>query len=85
MPHIVRLGDTSTHGGTVTSASPDVRAEGKFVARLGDTFLCPAHGARVIASASAGRRANGRGIARHGDSDSCGATLISGATTTSAA
>ena len=56
---IVRLGDTSTHGGEVTGASPDVYAEGSPVARLGDPFSCPIHGTVSIESASDDVFANG--------------------------
>lgn len=75
---ISRLGDTSTHGGSVTSASPDVYCNGIRVARESDSFSCPIHGSQTIASGSSTVFANGREVARIGDPITCGATLSSG-------
>lgn len=76
-PAIVRLGDTGSHGGVVSTASPDVEARGERVARVGDTYDCPVHGPNPIVEGSAGVTANGQPVARHGDATSCGATLVS--------
>lgn len=75
---VCRLGDTSSHGGAVASASPDTYCNGIRVARLGDSFACPLHGLQTIASASTTVFVNNRGVARIGDSISCGAVLSSG-------
>lgn len=77
MPRVCRLGDTSSHGGAVTSASPNVFVNSIAVARLNDTFSCPIHGAQTIVSASGTVFANNRGVARLGDAISCGAVLTS--------
>lgn len=45
MPAIAHLGDTTTHFGTVVTASADVTAEGRGVARIGDWVYCPKRGA----------------------------------------
>lgn len=82
MPRIIRLGDTGSHGGLVTTASPDVLAEGIRVARVGDIYDCPEHGPKPITSGSPNVTANGQPIARVGDITACGATLIGGAPVT---
>lgn len=83
MPLIVCLGDTGSHGGHVTTASPDVTAEGQCVARVGDTYECPIHGPNPITTGSPNVTANGQAVARDGDETACGAILQSGATATS--
>jgi uncharacterized Zn-binding protein involved in type VI secretion len=35
---VIRLGDPGSHGGTVTTGSPDTTANGIPVARVGDTL-----------------------------------------------
>lgn len=82
MPAVARLGDTSTHGGAIASASPNVYCNGIRVARLGDSFICPIHGPQSITSASSTVFVNGIGVARIGDSISCGATISSGSSDT---
>lgn len=82
MPRIIRLGDTGSHGGSVTTASPDVWVEGQRVARVGDTYSCPEHGPNPIATGSPNTTANGQAVARVGDTTSCGATLMGGAPAT---
>lgn len=79
MPKVIRLGDTSDHGGAVVTASADYKSEGIFVARVGDTFACPLHGPNPIAEGSPQHLNNGKRVARHGDHTSCGAALIASA------
>lgn len=79
MPLIVRLGDSSTHGGAVISSASKWRCEGPLIARLGDMFNCPLHGINPIASGSGKHICEGAPIARQGDVTACGASLISGA------
>lgn len=81
---LIRLGDAGSHGGTVTTASPDVFANGARVARVGDTYSCPIHGANAIATGSSNVTVNGLAVARVGDTTACGATLLGGAATTEA-
>lgn len=78
--NVVRLGDTSSHGGTVISASTNVKANKIGVARDGDLHSCPIpnHGITSISAALSKSKANGRKIAVVGDSVGCGATLTSG-------
>jgi len=79
MPLIVRLGDTSTHGGSVISSAANWRCEGALIARKGDRFDCPIHGLNAISGGSSNWKCEGADIARDGDSTACGASLISGA------
>lgn len=75
MAKVARLGDEISHGGNITSASPNTWANGIKVARLNDTVHCNIHGDQTITSASTKAFANTRGIARLGDSISCGAVI----------
>ena len=79
MPLIVRLGDTSSHGGSVVSSASKWKCEGALIARKGDTLDCPLHGPNPIVEGSAKWKCEGADIARHGDATACGASLISGA------
>jgi uncharacterized Zn-binding protein involved in type VI secretion len=81
---IVRLGDTSSHGGTIITASSNLKAEGKFVARIGDLHQCPilGHGTTAIVTGSSKTINGGKGVARNGDTAACGAVLIASATKT---
>lgn len=74
-PFIV-LGDTSSHGGSVQSATTGFTVNGVAVAGEGDTFGCPLHGTVEIKAARRGMRANGKTPARDRDTTSCGASLI---------
>lgn len=74
-PFIV-LGDTSSHGGSVQSATTGFTVNGVAVAGQGDIFECPLHGTVAIQAAGRGMRANGKTPARDGDTASCGASLV---------
>lgn len=79
MPAKARLGDPSSHGGTIISASGDVRVNGIGVARTGDMHSCPQKGHGVTALSSGSHiKGNGRPVIRVGDSAGCGATITSG-------
>lgn len=82
MPLVVRLGDTSTHGGTVITSAAKSVFEGKLGARIGDILACPIHGPNPIVEGSPNTICEGKELARHGDHTACGAALISGATRT---
>lgn len=79
MPLIIRLGDTSDHGGEVITSCQKYRFEGALAARKGDLFDCPIHGVNPIVEGSAKYSFEGAPVARQGDHTACGATLISGA------
>lgn len=81
MPLVVRDGDTSSYGGSVSAGQAKWEAEGKAIARKGDILNCPIHGPNPIIEGSAKWECPaGHPVARHGDATACGATLVSGAT-----
>lgn len=82
MPLIIRLGDTSTHGGAMVTSSSKSPAEGPNVCRIGDILECPVHGPNPVVEGSPDSLCEGPRIARQGDHTACGAALISGATRT---
>lgn len=79
MPLIVRLGDTSDHGGEVVTSASKWEAEGKLIARKTDILRCPIHGDQPIVEGSEVWECEGQPIARDGDLAACGARLVSGA------
>ncbi|GJI92765.1 PAAR domain-containing protein [Duganella hordei] len=75
---VVRLGDKTTHGGTVVSAQPTFKVLGKAVAVEGDLTACPqCKGTFPIQTAGSERHHNGRAVAYNDDKATCGARLIS--------
>lgn len=76
---LIRLGDSTSHGGKVVGASGHTDSDGKQVARVGDAVTCPrkGHGTNSIASGDPTLLIDGKPAARHGDTTACGATLIS--------
>lgn len=85
MAAVARIGDSLSHGGSITGGSPDVTVAGAQVARIGDAAQCAIHGTVTITSGSAVATADRQAIARVGDTCSCGATITSGASSVSAA
>lgn len=75
-----RLGDISSHGGTVVSAAKRTLADGQPAARMGDLHSCPIpfHGVTRICTGSAKTLIEGRPAARMGDVAGCGAVIVSG-------
>lgn len=80
MPLLIRLGDTSDHGGAVITSATKTTYEDKLVARKGDTFECPIHGPNPIIEGSGKQIVEGQPVARQGDHTACGAALISSCT-----
>jgi uncharacterized Zn-binding protein involved in type VI secretion len=78
MKGIIRLGDSTSHGGTVTSASSRFMVDCKPVALLGDTCSCPitGHGSPTIVEGDPDFLLDGKPVAFQGHKTSCGATLI---------
>ena len=74
----IRLGDPTSHGGEVVSASSTTTFYGKAVACVGDRVSCPrpGHDNCVIVEGSTTLRINGKAIALDGDKTSCGAVLL---------
>lgn len=80
MPNVIRLGDSTSHGGQVVQSSAShITMLGKLVALVGDKCICPIYGHQncTIVSGNGRHVVNGKAVAYHGDKTSCGATLIS--------
>ncbi|SFN16120.1 Zn-binding Pro-Ala-Ala-Arg (PAAR) domain-containing protein, incolved in TypeVI secretion [Formivibrio citricus] len=79
MKRVIRLGDPTSHGGVVVSASPLTPVFGVPVARLGDMVSCPipGHGTCPIVEGDASWIVDGRPVALEGHKTACGAGLIS--------
>lgn len=80
MSKFIRLGDSTDHGGKVTSASNKMRIRGRFVARKGDQVWCPKHpDVRPNRIIEGDRKTTDGGIAvaREGHCATCGCRLIS--------
>ncbi len=80
MRNVIRLGDATSHGGKVVSASAShFRVHGVPVACVGDTCSCPipGHSDCTITTGSSHHLINGKQLAFDGDNLSCGAKLIS--------
>jgi uncharacterized Zn-binding protein involved in type VI secretion len=82
MRNVIRLGDTTSHGGKVVSTrATNFKVDGVSVACIGDSCSCPVpgHNGCTIATGSEHHRVNGRAIAFNGDKTSCGALLVASA------
>lgn len=79
---IVRLGDKTTHGGVVVTASPIHTLRGIGIARMGDMVACPVpgHGTNPIVEGCSVFTIGGRSVALHGHKTACGCSLIASLT-----
>lgn len=79
MRGVIRLGDPTTHGGRVISASPQTIIKGKPVARVGDLVSCPiqGHGVNPIIEGEANFQDQHKAVALQGHKTACGCSLIS--------
>ena len=86
MPPIIRLGDTSSHGGTIITASAkNLAANGIAVAVSQDLHACPLPGHGVTPVSSTARTtSNGRPVLTNGCVAGCGAVMNGGSATVSA-
>ncbi|EMH4161605.1 PAAR domain-containing protein [Pluralibacter gergoviae] len=77
----VLLGDKTTHGGTVISASSTMQVHGKVVALLGDMVACPLpfHGTNPIIEGSSEWISDGKPVVVDGCKCQCGCQVISSA------
>ncbi|OYO27798.1 PAAR domain-containing protein [Janthinobacterium sp. PC23-8] len=74
---VIRLGDKTDHGGTVSSASSSTTVMGVTAALAGDMTVCPkCKGSFPIQADGAGARHQGQPYAYDGDKTACGAKLI---------
>lgn len=73
----VVLGDATSHGGNVISASSTFEIEGRNAALLNDVVTCPEHGNnRIIECDIAAYEEDGRGIVLHGCKTECGSVVM---------
>lgn len=79
MKRVIRLGDSTSHGGVVVSATSALDVMGRPVARLGDQCTCPqrGHSNCVIVEGDPEWLIDGVPVALEGHRTSCGAVLIS--------
>ncbi|SUB81670.1 PAAR domain-containing protein [Pragia fontium] len=86
MRHLICLGDKTSHGGEVISASSTIKIKGITVALVGDLVSCPisGHGITAILPDSCSIQMAGQQVALQGFQAGCGCTLIAGQSTTSA-
>ncbi len=77
-----RLGDATSHGGTIITGALSVSVDGRPLARMGDLHACPLHGLNPIVSGSPDTLTEGKPNARLGDVTACGAVIISASPTT---
>ena len=75
---VARVGDQGSHGGVITTGSPNRTFNGLACARVGDTYACLLHGDNPITTGSPDWTANGKAIARVGSLTQCGAVIITG-------
>ncbi|MGQ8775423.1 PAAR domain-containing protein [Serratia sp. NA_112.1] len=79
MQPAARIGDAISHGGAITSGSPNVFINGIPAGVVGiSVAACSLHGASVVASGSGTVFINGSPAARLGDTTSCGASITCG-------
>lgn len=76
---IIRIGDKTTHGGSVLTGSGTMKFGGVGVARKGDNVSCPkdGHGATTIVEGNPNYLDQGAPVAFQGHKCGCGCTLIS--------
>jgi uncharacterized Zn-binding protein involved in type VI secretion len=86
MALIVRLGDVSSHGGTIITCSAVTKTEGILTSRVGDLHSCPipGHGITPIIKGSGNFKTEGKITAVYGSKVGCGATVYSAATVSNA-
>ncbi len=76
---VARTGDSSTHGGIITTGASHTTVEGQNVATVGSILHCPIHGAQQITTGSQIWKVEGQPVARSGSVAACGAVIIGGA------
>jgi uncharacterized Zn-binding protein involved in type VI secretion len=77
MKGIIRLGDKTSSGGVVLTASDKRVIMGKGIARVGDSVSCPKHGNNSIVEGDSTITDQGIAVAFNGHKTACGCSLIS--------
>ncbi len=87
MNGFIRLGDKTSHGGEVITASSTTQVGGITVALVGDLVSCPktGHGITPILPGNTRINISGKQVALEGFSAGCGCTLIASQCNTSSA
>jgi len=80
MKNVVVLGDKTSHGGMVTSASSTFDIEGKNVALLHDRVSCEKHGSNRIIECEPDYEEQGKGIVTHLCKTECGSVVYASLT-----
>lgn len=73
--NIIVLGDATSHGGKVISASSTFDILGKNAALLNDLVSCPKHGVNPIVECDMSFEENGKGVVVHGCKSGCGSMI----------
>jgi len=81
MAQIVRLGDPSSHGGTMITATGNFKVNGIVVCVSGDIHHCPIHQDTPV-TGTGQPESNGKPIVKTGDVAGCGAVITSGSSNT---
>jgi len=79
MRGVIRIGDSTSHGGNVRTGREQSIVMGRPVACVGDECTCPisGHDPCVIVEGDPNVQIDGRAVAFDGHKTSCGATLTS--------
>lgn len=80
MKNVVVLGDKTSHGGAVISASSTFEIEGKNAALLHDMVSCEEHGPNRIIECEPGYDEQGKGIVVHLCKTECGSVVYASLT-----
>jgi uncharacterized Zn-binding protein involved in type VI secretion len=82
MRGVIRVGDSTSHGGEVMTGQEKSRVMDRAVACVGDRCTCPMCGRHdcVIVEGDPDVQINGKAVAFDGHKTSCGVTLISSMT-----
>ena len=86
MALIARLGDSSSHGGTIITCAAVTKTEGVLTARVGDFHSCPipGHGITPIVNGSGNFKTEGKVTAVAGSIAGCGAIITPGSSVSNA-
>lgn len=79
MRAVIRVGDSTSHGGKVVTGRDTSKVMERAVACVGDLCTCPMDGHRdcVIVEGDENVKVDGKAVAFDGHKTSCGAALIS--------
>ena len=79
MRKVAKLGDSSSHGGSITSSNTDHRTfvEGAEICVKGAILSCPIHGNQpIIGNLDNDWYVNGKKVVLDGSTAACGASII---------